>query len=410
MSQPAPTESAPQVLVRTPPLKVLDITDFYSETASGGVKTYLHRKVEYLEEAGISHAVVVPGDEDRMDEEGASRFHRVRGPSIPVSRAYRTMLSVDRIAQILREERPDVIEVGSPFFVPWLIRRAMGSSLPVTVGFYHADVVRTFAEPYVPYRAAAPLRVVARMAARRMVRDVYRRFDLTVAASRSVAEELRHFGVSRVAHVSLGVDLERFRLREPHESADRSALDLPRDRPVGVFVGRFAAEKRLDVPLDGHRRIPEAQRPHLVLVGDGPLRPRMEALARTQEHLSILPYQDSREELARIYGAADFYLAAGPGETFGLSIAEGLASGLPVVSVDRGAGPDRIEGTDLGELYQHGDPASAARALARMYRRVRTEGTGLRARARAHAEESFDWGRTFARLLELYRAVVARRA
>jgi alpha-1,6-mannosyltransferase len=307
---------------------------------------------------------------------------------------------------VLRKETPDVVEVGSPFLAPWLLQKSQVSPAPATLGFYHADLVRTFAEPYVPYRWAAPLRVALRMAARRYVRDVYRTFDLTVAASRSVVKELEEFGVPRVAPVSLGVNLKLFRLRGPHEVALRSRYGLPEHRPVALFVGRFAAEKRLDVILDGHAKLPEETRPHVVLVGDGPQRPQLEARATRQAHLSILPYQSSREELARLYGACDMYLAAGPGETFGLSIAEGLASGLPVVSVNRGGGPDRVEGCDASELYEHGNPEDAARALQRMTRRLSPE---LRSRARIHAEEQFDWDRTFARMVELYEELAARR-
>lgn len=398
-----PVSAAPR---RSRPLRVLDITSFYSETASGGVKTYLHGKARYLAEQGVSHAVVVPGNENRVEVVDGSRFHRVAGPRVWNSRAYRTLLSVESITRILEAEAPDVVEVGSPFFAPWLLRRATHDRPPPTLGFYHADVVRTFAEPYVPHRLAAPVRVVARMAARRLVRDVYSRFDLTVAASRSVAEELRSFGIPRVSLVSLGVDLETFRLRDGEEAATRAELGARDQRPVGLYVGRFAPEKRLDVVLDGHARIQEALRPHLVLVGDGPLRPALAERVRHQAGLTLLPYQTSREALARIYGAADFYLAAGPGETFGLSIAEGLASGLAVVTVDRGAAPDRVAGAGVAEMYAHGDPESATGALRRILPRLTP---ALRLRARAHAEASFDWTTTFRTLLGHYEQLAVRR-
>ena len=114
----------------------------------------------------------------------------------------------------------------------------------------------------------------------------------------------------------------------------------------------------------------------------------------------MLPYVQGRGELARILASADFYLAPGPGETFGLAIAEALACGLPVVVVDRAAGVDRIAGTSAGETYRHGDPASAADALVRMAARF---GPEISREARAHAERTFDWRRTFATLVELYR-------
>ena len=390
------------------PLKVLDITDFYSEGASGGVKVYLRQKARYLAMAGIEHVLVVPGEEDRVTREGPTEVYRVRGPEVVVSPDYRVMTSVDTVERILREERPDVIEVGSPFLVPRLVRTAVSrisGYRPATIGFYHADIVRTFAEPYVPHRIAAPVRVLARMAARWLVRRVYRRLDLTVAASASVASELRELGVPRVEHVSLGVDLDTFRPMTAAETGPRHALGLPEDgRPIGVFVGRFCAEKRLDVILRGHAQLSEQERPHLVFVGEGPLSDWLRGMASEQPGVTVLPYLADRTSVARVYAAADFYLAVGPGETFGLSIAEGIASGLPAVTVDRGAAPDRVAGSDIAEFYAHGEPDSAAGALRRMTERFEHgEAARLRAAARAHAEREFDWSNTFSEMIRLYR-------
>lgn len=385
--------------------RILDITDFYSDTTSGGVKTYLHAKAEALASMGVRHAIVVPGERTGIESLGATRLYRVRGPTLAMSRAYRVMHSSGALREVLRVERPDVIEVGSPFIVPHLVRR-VSSGRHVTIGFYHADLVRTFAEPYVPNRLAAPLRVAARTAARRLIRRVYGGFDVTIAASESVADELRGLGVPNVRVIGLGVDLRTFRPIPTEERLDPASLGADEGVPVGIYVGRFCAEKRLDVLLEGHVRIPLPARPHLVLVGGGPLAERLQAYARARPRLSVLPYVRDRNELARIYGSADFYVAAGPGETFGLAIAEAMACGLPVVAVRRGAAPDRIAGAGAGELYEHGDPHSAALALEAICARLSAE---MRRRARAHAEKTFDWAGTFSSLVSLYRELVAGR-
>lgn len=381
------------------PLKVLDATDFYSATASGGVKTYLHAKSAALEKMDVAHVMVVPGERSARTRLGATKLYRIRGPRVPGSPAYRVMLSIRRVREVLERERPDVIEVGSPFVVPHLVRRALARRRVPLVGFYHADIVRTFAEPYVPNPAAAPLRAAARFSARRFVRDVYGRMDATVAASRSVAAELTGLGVPNVHRIGLGVNLDVFRPEAARTPLDRVALGIAPGRPVGIYVGRFCAEKRLDVLLDGHALIPPNERPHVILVGDGPHRDQLEALAARRTGLTLLPYVRDRREVARLYAGADFYLACGPGETFGLSIAEAMACGLPVMAVKRGAAPDRVAGSGAGELYEHGRPASCADALLRIARRARPE---LRARARAHAEAHFNWERSFRELVELY--------
>jgi alpha-1,6-mannosyltransferase len=143
-----------------------------------------------------------------------------------------------------------------------------------------------------------------------------------------------------------------------------------------------------------------------VLVGGGPHAERLRARARAHPSLSVVPYVADRAALARFYASADFYLAPGPGETFCLSIAEAMASGLPVVAVDRGAARDRLEGSGVGELYHHGDPASAALAMERMVARLTPD---LRLRARSHAERHFSWSGTFSSLLALYQELTAAR-
>ncbi len=394
---------------RVEPLHVLDITDFYSDTASGGVKTYLRNKAEHLAARGIRHTIVVPGSTSTEETMGPSRIVKIQGPVVPVSKAYRVMFDSKAIGRVLEEVAPDVIEIGSPFLVPYLVKRVLPEPRPALVGFYHADIVRTFAEPYVPHRAAAPIRILARMAARRLIRRVYSRFDATVAASTSVVEELRSLGVPRVFECSLGVDLETFRPRPAAERVEWAAHGVPTDRPIGIYAGRFCAEKRLDVVLEGHAATPERDRPHLVLVGDGPHREQLEERAANDPFLTLLPYQSSREALARMYASADFYIACGPGETFGLSIAEGMASGLPLLVVDRAAAPDRLGKTTAGEKYHHGSPESATDAIVRLVQRLR-DGEPLGEAARRHAESAYDWNATFDRLVELYRSVSPRHA
>lgn len=393
-----PAPSAPS----TAGLRLLDITGFYSDRAGGGVKTYLHAKASRLAQRGVGHALIVPGADSHTRSLGATRVHTVKGPVLPVSPAYHLLLSAERVRQVIDEEDPDVIEVGSPFLVPPLVRRATRGRRVPTVGFYHADLVRTFAEPYLPHRAAAPLRMLARGAARRLARSVYDRFDVTVAASASVARELRSLGIRRVVHVPLGVALDRFHPEASGDAPTRAQLAIADGVPAGVYVGRYCAEKGLDVALAGHARIPLARRPHLVFVGGGPHERKLQARAAVEPRLTVLPYVSDRDTLAALYASMDFYLAPGPGETFGLAIGEALASGLPVVAVDRGAGPDRVRGAGVATRYRHGDADDAARALESMAGWVQREGDALRRRARAHAEASLDWDRTVDRLLDIY--------
>lgn len=395
-------------------LSVVDVTSFFSETASGGVRTYLTAKARALSRPGVRHTIVVPGERTGFEEWEGGTLARIGSPVFPLAPAYRQLVDWRALRDVFETVNPSVIEVGGPFSEPILVRLALdGRRVPV-VGFYHADLVRTFAEPFVDHAVLSPLRAILRMGARGMIRAVYNRFDATVCASSSMFRELRALGVKNVHEVPLGVDLETFR---PLDREDGGALSdpggadpvSPRDdapplparngAPVAVYVGRICPEKRLDVLLDGHALLPREEQPNLFLVGDGNIRDSMAARARDGGRVTLLPYVSDREQLVRVYNAADYYVAPGPGETFGLSIGEAMACGLPVLCVGRGAGPDRVEGSGASELYRHGDPADVARSLRAMRRHLGPEAPK---RARAHAERTLDWAVTFDRLLALY--------
>ena len=382
-------------------LSVVDITSFFSESASGGVRTYLTAKARALARPGVRHTIVVPGKSTGMEDWEGATLATIRSPAFPFAPAYRQLVDWRALADVLDAVNPSVIEVGSPFADPFLVRLALRGRPPVPlVGFYHADLVRTFAEPFVDHAVLSPLRVLLRNGARWSIPKIYNRFDATVCASDAVARELRDLGVRDVHQIPLGVDLETFR---PLEGANGHP-QLPRNgAPLALYVGRLCPEKRLDVLLDGHALLPDEDKPDLFLVGDGNIRNGIVGRAGDGGRVHLLPYVSDREELVRMYNAADFYVAPGPGETFGLSIGEAMACGLPVLCVNRGAGPDRIEGSGVGELYRHGDPAAVARGMKAMRRHLSSESRG---RARDHAERTLDWSATFDRLLALYNQLV----
>ncbi len=295
-------------------LSVVDVTSFFSTSASGGVRTYLTEKARSLGRPGIRHTIVVPGETTRMDEWEGATLARIRSPVIPFAPAYRQLVDWRALADVFNAVKPSVIEVGSPFADPFLVRLALGGRRVPVVGFYHADLVRTFAEPFVDHAVLSPLRVVLRMTARRGIRSIYNRFDATVCASSAVARELRSLGVKRVHEVPLGVDLDTFR---PLEGANGHPLLPQNGAPVALFVGRFCPEKRLDVLLDGHALLPRDERPDLFLVGDGNIRNSIAARARDGGRVTLLPYVSDRKELVRMYNAADYYVAPAPARPSG---------------------------------------------------------------------------------------------
>lgn len=399
---PVPWITGNRVAATHPPLRVLDISKFYRQEG-GGVQTYLDAKMDHFQGMPVQHSLVIPGSRNHTTHRGDSRVYHLRNPRIPFTPGYRFLLSTQAVARILEHERPQVIEVGSPFLVPHLVRLAMGPETIPTVGFFHSDLVRTYADPYI---ANLPLSQQDRIRhlVRRFTVRVYSRFSATVAASPVVVHELREMGIPRVHLVPLGVDLDLFHPRKRDPRIMRE-LGIPPGRRVIAFAGRLCPEKRIDVLVDALIRIPEETRPHLLLLGNGPSRDSLGLQAAPLGRgVTFLPFEADRARLAGILASADVYGATGPGETFGLGAAEALASGLPVLAVDSGALPDRVRGTPAARLYRRDDAQDAASALTDLLNHLTPS---LSHEARDHAQRTLGWRRTFQALLEVYGEVVA---
>ena len=144
--------------------------------------------------------------------------------------------------------------------------------------------------------------------------------------------------------------------------ASAPGLALP-DGPVALYVGRFAPEKHAGWLAREWGEVYRRTGVTLVMVGEGSLRPRIEALAGPG--LVVLGYTRTRETVADLHAAADFYVSPCPYETFGLAALEALASGTPVLSADDGGVSEQVAAVGGGlpvPLRGAGRTASRCRA------------------------------------------------
>lgn len=388
-------------------LGVLDATEWYGET-SGGIRTYLHEKARFVNRhRQFRQSIVVPGAIDAVDDHEGVRTFQLRGPSIPRHRPYRMMLSTRSLARIVRHERPDVIEIGSPFMVPWLLApEARRLGIPM-VCFHHTDLAgvlsRTLGSRY-------RLRTTVASLSWRYLRQLDRHFGATIVATRGGAAELEEHGLSNVVHVPLGVDVEMFSpSRRAFREDVRAALGLP-DTLLAAFVGRFAREKELDVVLDGWARVEQATGARLLLVGAGPEEARLRAHPYGPRVI-FLPFVQERAPLANLLAAIDVYVAAGPAETFGLSAIEAMATGTPVLTANRGAVAEHVLRGGGGQLFEAGNMASVAEVAAQLL------GGGsngalreLGERAHRFAVSEHAWDTVLRRLFSVYQRVATAHA
>lgn len=363
--------------------------------------TYLAAKARWCAARDdVQHVIAAPGRRSAERPWHGSRLYEIGGLPAPFSPGYHLLLDASRLRHILARERPDVIELGSIYLAPWMLRAAARDMTIPTVGYFHMDlagaVARTLARRW-PRRA----RRAAEGVATAYLRRAYAGCRIVAGASEAALAAMAAAGIPERRLAPFGVDLDTFHpgARDPAWKAEVGAGG----RPVALYVGRLTREKNLPVIIEALPGLHERFGLVLVLIGDGPWRPRLAAQAgRHPERLAVLPFEADRARLARAYASADLYLAPSPHETFGLAAIEAAACGLPVVGADTGALGERLAGASWARLVPAGDRDAWHAAVGEL---LGADRAMVRAAARA-AADAHGWDRTFGTLLDVYREAV----
>jgi glycosyltransferase involved in cell wall biosynthesis len=183
---------------------------------------------------------------------------------------------------------------------------------------------------------------------------------------------------ARGRFVAGGLPPTRIRVK-PHFIDDPG----PRERPPSasrevLYVGRLSPEKGVDTLVDAFSRLDGCDL-RLVVVGSGPQRAALERRAGPNVHFTgRLPPERARE---RMRGARALAFPSRWYETFGMSVLEAMAAGIPVLASDLGGTPE-ILGRRAGWLVAPGDATSWAAALRRLADSIVVDAAGQAARQR----------------------------
>ena len=340
-------------------MRVAIVTESFLPTLNG-VTTSVCRVSEQLYAGGHDVRIVAPAP-------APDRFGEIRVatcPSVSV-RQFPTGLPTPGLRQALEDFAPEVVHVASPFVLGARALQWADRTQTPAVAIYQTDVPSYLAQ-HTPGRIGTR----ASNAAWRWIRRMHAHADLTLAPSSATIEELRHHGIPRVERWRRGVDHSLF---SPRWRGDAGARELRRAlSPAGEvligYVGRLAPEKEL------HRLAEAATIPgtRLVIVGDGPARSQVGALLT--EAVADMPGRPNRtpiflgqrcgDDLARAYAAFDIFVHTGTRETFGQTLQEAAAMGLPVVAPARGGPIDLVDHGRSGYLFDPDRPGALREAAA----------------------------------------------
>ena len=122
-------------------MKIADVSEFYSPTG-GGVRSYVHQKLEAAAAHGHELTIVAPGGETHMQEVAGGRIAWVKCPQLPLDKNYRMLWSAQPVWRVLDDVAPDMVEGSSPWRGGWIAGNWPGRASKVL--FMHADPVTVY--------------------------------------------------------------------------------------------------------------------------------------------------------------------------------------------------------------------------------------------------------------------------
>jgi len=200
-----------------------------------------------------------------------------------------------------------------------------------------------------------------------------------------------------------GADERFFYPRDRMQS--RALLGLPQDRTIVAYAGYLIVDKGVHELVDAIARIPEGDRPLLVLAGDGAARADLEAKAAALRIDVRFLGAIAHERIADLFGAADVVTLPSYVEGLPNVVCEAMLSERAVVASTAGGIPEIIHTERTGLLVPPKNAADLADALARVCaNRVLRE--RLASAAREFATANLTWRISAARYVRLYEEVL----
>jgi glycosyltransferase involved in cell wall biosynthesis len=272
------------------------------------------------------------------------------------------------LGRVVRQLRPDVVHCYNPRTMLYggLVARALG--VRATLGSLSAFACLTpdGDHPFLPQRLFSTSR-------RNRLRN---RFccglvGTVVTVSPTLGRNFCRFnGVDarRLRVVSYGVDAPRFTDVTAAQIADfRRRHQLPTDAVVIGSVGRLVEQKDYPTQLRAFA-LAAAREPRLMmlLVGDGPLRPALEALAGELGVAAKVRFAGHCEDVPVALRAIDLFVLASKFEPYGVALLEAKAAGLAIVATRVNEVPEILGDGQTGCLVPPEDPDAMARAFVRL--------------------------------------------
>ncbi len=233
------------------------------------------------------------------------------------------------IKKRIRSLNLDLIHTQTEFVMGHLGRR-----MAVYLNIPHIHTYHTIYEDYTHY-LKIPGNTGFKGVIRRFSRHCCERADMVIVPTEKVEKLLREYRVDKkIKVIPSGINLQKFLTCDKERvNSLIKKYDLD-NKNVLIYIGRISKEKGLAKLIDYYSRLIKADcRAVLVIVGDGPEMPELKKLAGYYGlndkiiFTGMVPWS----EIEDYYALGNIFVSASTSETQGLTYAEALASGLPLL-------------------------------------------------------------------------------
>lgn len=168
-----------------------------------------------------------------------------------------------------------------------------------------------------------------------------------------------------VEALSNGIDLSHF-TKGPASEEIYKKYAIPKNVPIILYVGRIDPEKSLDILVNSFKKlIKEASKAHLVMVGDGTAREKLEKMIKRKKLDSQTHFigRVIGDDLSQIYRTGTVFVITSKTETQSIVLMEAMASGLPAIAVNAGAVTELVKDGENGFIFEPNDTAGIASGI-----------------------------------------------
>lgn len=374
----------------------------------GGIERYLTRTVEWLGVRGEFEPIAVCCDGTPLYNALAAmpvKVYGLPGHGLFAKSFWRSLdvATFIRLYRILKLEKPDIVHAHIGL-VELLLFKVLG--YPVILTFHGYDTL------YSSENAVSPPKRVFKALTRWLFRQTVWGLDALLFVSRSEQSRMGREGYvppekqGEVLHNGLPIAELNERAKAVHRPGMLRQLGLPANARCVAFINRLDANKNplqfIEMACQILQQAPEPASLHFLVVGDGPLAPRVQAECAALPNVHYLGY---RPDVPELLAVSDVLVYPALREGFGLGLVEAMAAGALCVAYASGGALEILDTRDFPELREClvpiGDFDALRRKTIEMLAKTEPEAERLR-QAQFQRVSVFDGSRFIARLESVY--------